>query len=386
MKHVAFFINDFPIPSETFVRTEVKALLAAGHQVSLFCFNLLDNQVEVPKGLTVVCLKHVSTFDTAVFAATQVAYLPNALRYSVKQDAISTQSLLFYGAKLGYLLTHYQCDHLHCHFMHSGLGYAVVGAKWANITVSSIGHGHDVYINHQDLPFKLQACQFTVAVCQPMVQTFERLGGEKIKLLHCGVDVGQFKFVPDVLLSGRKLVFIGRLVEKKGLSYALIALANIAPAARPSLDIIGEGELKAQLMAQAHSLGLDKHVQFLGYQTPDWISQIGQNYHGFLAPFCIADNGDCDTGPVVLKEAMAMGLPVITTTIMGCPEIASPESGYLVAPKNPTAIQHAIEAFCALAPNQYIQMRLAARLRVESCFNATTQGLQLSSWIEQAHL
>ena len=386
MKHTAFFINEFPVPSETFVLTEIDALLKQGHPVTLFCFKYLKNEVVLPEGLKVLSIAEVSTKEVAVYCAQRSIRLAKAWQLALELDAISAQSLLYHGAKLAYLLKKHQCQHIHCHFMHSGLAYSMIAACWANIPVSSIGHGHDVYINQQNLETKLRRCSFNVAVCGDMEAHFAGLGGQKTNLLHCGVNIERFEFAHKPMSQEKKLLFVGRLVEKKGLTYALSALANLPHDIRPALDIVGEGPLKATLMKQAEQLRINDHVRFLGYQTPAWISQIGLHYHGFLAPFCIADNGDCDTGPVVLKEAMAMGLPVITTNIMGCPEIATANTGFLVEQKNVTQLVKAITAFCQLPTPSYLSMRQQARQQVEQCFNAQLQGAKLSQWIEQARV
>jgi glycosyltransferase involved in cell wall biosynthesis len=111
---------------------------------------------------------------------------------------------------------------------------------------------------------------------------------------------------------------------------------------------------------------------------------MAKHYDGFLAPFCIAENGDKDTGPVVLKEAMAMSLPVITCDVMGCAEIVDDSVGYLVESRNTQALTRAINQYVHLSKEQRAKMRLAARARVLEKFDAFKQAKQLSNWIQQA--
>ena len=89
-----------------------------------------------------------------------------------------------------------------------------------------------------------------------------------------------------------------------------------------------------------------------------------------------------DTGPLVLKEAMAVGTPVITINIMGCKEIVTSETGFVVNEKNVEELREAIERFAQLSSDDKASMGLKARQRVKVRFNSMKQAQQLSRWIE----
>ena len=89
-----------------------------------------------------------------------------------------------------------------------------------------------------------------------------------------------------------------------------------------------------------------------------------------------------DTGPLVLKEAMAVGVPVITTDLMGCKEIVAPGTGLIVKQKNSQSLSHAIAEFINYSPEKRQEMRFLARLNVEHNFDALNQAKSLSNWIE----
>ena len=383
MKHIAIMVPSFPVPSETFVITEIKALQRAGHKVSVITFEQCENDIELLCDVHV--LKKTHLIDT-VFNLTELpfALIAKGIKASVRQSAISTTSLLFFATKAAQIIKVNQIEHMHCHFMHNSLAYGVVAAKLANISVSSIGHGHDIYVNSADLEAKVHECDFCVAVCEDMLKLLHRFSPTKAKLLHCGVDTEIFQ--PDTIQANKevKLLFVGRLVEKKGLSYAISALANLPVEIRPKLDIVGDGPLRNALEYQVDEMGLNDYIQFLGAKTPQDIRCMAKHYDGFLAPFCIAENGDKDTGPVVLKEAMAMSLPVITCDVMGCAEIVDGSVGYLVESRNTQALTRAINQYVHLSKEQRAQMRLAARARVLEKFDAFKQAKQLSNWIQQA--
>lgn len=380
MKRVAILVPAFPVPSETFVVTEIRALQEAGHHVSVFTLEPPEGNSETLNDLDVYHFSDADFLDHCRLCADHIT-----LGWQVAQSmkAISSVSLMKVGCQLAGLFKRLKIDHLHCHFMHNSLAYGLVASKIASTNISGIGHGHDIYVNRADLAAKLALCDFSIAVCEDMLSLFNALGANNSRLLHCGVDTSHFVPRPYKKHGHKRLLFVGRLVEKKGLDTAIIALSNIPTEQRPSLDIVGSGPLYQTLEQLTKQLGLKRWVHFLGYKKPSQIIEMGCHYDAFIAPFCQAENGDRDTGPVVLKEAMAMGLPVITTDLMGCKEIVNPDVGYVVPSKDTGALRLAIERFCSLTEQGLMAMRLAARKRVEQKFNSHAQAIQLSNWIEQ---
>jgi len=386
MKHIAIVVPEFPIASEIFVVTEICALAKAGHQVTVFCFIKRESIVTLPTNVTVIDVNTVSNKQVSAFVAKHPLAMTKAFNCAKHQHAIATRSLLSYGAKLACLADKFHCEHFHCHFMHCSLAYTLVAACWLEITTSSVDHGRNVYEHNDDIRFKLTACSFNIAECQAIVEKFQLLGAKHLHLLHSGVDLSRFSVHPAPLHKQLELLFVGHLVEKKGITYALEALAMIAENTRPHLDIVGQGPSQQQLYHLIKKLNLTAFVRLLGYRSPHWIAQNGPDYDGFVAPFCISEDGDSDSGPVVLKEAMAMGLPVITSDVMGCSEIVTEDTGYIVASKDVLALKLAIEALIRCQQHAREQMRLLARQRVEQCFNAQVQALRLSYLIEGARI
>lgn len=382
MKHIAIFVPQFPVPSETFVLTEIESLRLAGHQVSVITMEHLPTDKVFDFKIIELSRSDISLALSAL-KNVNMTHAHQAIRAASQQKSISNTSLMYFALLSRFYINKYKIEHIHCHFMHSSLAYGIVAAKLSGISVSSVGHGHDVYVNRSDLPEKMAHCDFNVAVCQDMLSLLTQYKSTGVKLLHCGVDTARFKSFPSPNNAQLKLLFIGRLVDKKGLEYALQAIEAIKPALRPELTIVGGGPLRERLTQLANELDISKNIFFLGHQTPEQIIRLASCYDAFIAPFCIADNGDKDTGPVVLKEAMAMGLPVITTNIMGCTEIVDESCGYTVPSKDSSVLKAALLSFIHLSKAQRAQMRCAARERVNTYFDARKQAKQLSQWIEQ---
>jgi len=381
MKHIAILVPSFPIASETFVVTEIKALLNAGHKVTVLTFEKTSVLINLTSAIEVKKITKPA-FKSILPSMSNIYKLARATYTAIQFKSISTQSLLAYGYQIARYIKAAKIDHLHCHFMHGPLAYGIVAAKLSGITVSSIGHGHDVYVNNADLKPKLALCDFSIAVCEEMAMQFKRFSKSNVKLLHCGIDTSQFKFEPSSLNESVRLIFIGRLVEKKGLQFLLPAIKHIPKEFGITLDIVGDGPMLNDLMYMAEELGIRKYIRFLGEKPHDWVSSNLIYYSALIAPFCVAENGDRDTGPLVLKEAMACGLPVLTTTLMGANEIVTPSVGMKCMPGSISGLSKMLYKFHQLSPYKRYLLGQNAKQHVNEHYNAVKQAQQLSKWVE----
>jgi glycosyltransferase involved in cell wall biosynthesis len=153
-----------------------------------------------------------------------------------------------------------------------------------------------------------------------------------VLVLHHGVDLTQFRpTVRDPDVSARRLVSVGRLVKKKGYVQLLHAIATVRDAGVAfSLDIYGDGPLEEQLLALRDDLVLAEQIRFLGARSNERIRRALSDADAFvLTPQMTAD-GDRDGIPNVLVEAMACGLPVVTTSAGGITELVRHERNGLV--------------------------------------------------------
>lgn len=378
MKKVAFITPTYPALSETFIQTEVDSIQACGHQVCVFTFEKehSDNEfnydvVTIGENVPMRMLRRTSLLGGF-----------KALHFVTNQNGLPKKSLYYYGAKLALQLAEKGVDHVHAHFCQHTAAHAIVAAKILNIGCSFVGHGHDVYESPLDIDRKIETSDFVVAVCKDMQRDFDSMAKGNIKLLHCGVKTERFVMQEKSPTEHVRLVFLGRLVVTKGVHYLINALLPLIHHYNISLDIIGDGEMREELESQVNRLGLDYYVRFLGPQPHHWVKDHLAEYDCLVAPFCFSDTGCVDTGPLVLKEAMAVGTPVICSDIMGCKEIVTSETGYLVPEKNVAELSQKISEFAQLSFEERAQMGRAARDRVLRHFNAIDQAKQLSNWIE----
>lgn len=365
IKQLAILINQYPVQSETFVRTEIEALEQLGVTVTVLCFQFNATLYE-QLGLQheVVQISDSKQLEWQWRNAISAYKVANSIK------SLSNHSLLYYGARIAAISKARHITHIHTHFMHGALSYAIVAKQFYPLTLTAIGHGHDIYVNNQDLDTKLSLVDGVIAVCRQMQSYFLQTTQVPTALIHCGVNTQKFR--SSSYNPGGRLLFVGRLVEKKGLAYLFEAMQGLPESI--SVDIVGDGPLLESLQQQVNSLGLSQRVHFLGFRNNTWLIENAKDYSALVAPFCIAKNGDRDTGPLVLKEAMSLGLPVITTYVMGCREIVSQQCGYLVAPQDPQQLANAINNFMALPSDKKQALSEAARNWVESHFNAVEQA------------
>lgn len=160
------------------------------------------------------------------------------------------------------------------------------------------------------------------------------IGDRNIFVQPMGCDLSMFgaeNRVENYFDQGDKKVvlFVGRLAEKKGVSYLIEAVKNIDV----KLIIVGEGPLEKQLKRQAESQR--NKISFLGGKTHEELKKIYASADIFVAPSITAKDGDKEGVPTTIMEAMASGLPVIASDSSGIPEVVSDgENGFLTEEKN----------------------------------------------------
>jgi len=170
---------------------------------------------------------------------------------------------------------------------------------------------------------------------------------EKIVILPCGLRMESFTFRARTIRKGEKvrILTVGRLVEKKGHEYVIKAMRRIAGKHRNVVyTIVGNGPLRSRLKRLVSKLGLEQNVEFLGALEDDQLSNVYEQSHIFVLPSVTARDGDKEGQALVLQEAQAMGLPVISTLHNGIPEgVLDGKSGLLVRERSVDALVAAIE-------------------------------------------
>jgi colanic acid/amylovoran biosynthesis glycosyltransferase len=159
---------------------------------------------------------------------------------------------------------------------------------------------------------------------------------EKIHIQRIALDLEQYTFKARSLEGKRplRLLFTGRLIEKKGLEYALRALSNIRKDYSFQFRVIGTGELEENLYQLASNLGLAEETLWLGMQPHRRVIQEIQSCDILIQPSVTADNGDSEGGaPTIILEAQACGVPLISTSHADIPYVTCRNEATLLSPE-----------------------------------------------------
>lgn len=154
---------------------------------------------------------------------------------------------------------------------------------------------------------------------------------DKVIVHHIGVDTD--RFVPgDQPRAENEVLFVGRLVEKKGLIHLLRAMPRVQSAVPDAtLTIAGDGALRRPLQAEAERLGV--RASWLGVQKPDAIRRLMQRATVFAGPSIVGADGNAEGLPMTIVEAQASGLPVVAFPSGGSAEgVLEGETGFVLPP------------------------------------------------------
>jgi glycosyltransferase involved in cell wall biosynthesis len=260
-------------------------------------------------------------------------------------------------------------QHLHAHFAAGAALDALRISLLLGIPYSVTAHAYDIYLSPANLREKLERAAFATSGCEYTVRDLRAIApAAHIHEIVMGVDGRSFERVRPYP-GGRTVVAVGRLVEKKGFVHLIEAAALLRGSAPlETVTIVGDGPLREELAIRVRELGLDDTIELAGVATPVEVRELLQDADLLVMPCVIAGNGDRDSMPVVVKEAMAMEVPVVASDEVGLPELVRPAFGRLVPPGDPVALAGAIEELLALPAKRRAEMGAAGRAFVlEHC-------------------
>ncbi|MBF2013751.1 MAG: glycosyltransferase [Rivularia sp. T60_A2020_040] len=403
---VAFIVSDFPILSETFIINQIVGLIERGHEVDIYADYKGDLNKVHPDVEKYALLKR--TYYLPEISENFLARIFNGLFIFLKNilqnPFLTLRSLNFfkYGKSAIYLYLLYSTipnlsktyDIIHCQFgtlSFRGMAFRIMHSPDAKLITTFRGYdissfvetkGRDIYSElFKSGDFFLANCDFfkprVIALgCNP----------KNIVVHRSGLDCNKFPFAFRYPSADGKIriATTGRLVEKKGIEYAIRAVAQLAKThSNLEYNIIGDGELKFELQQLIDELNVGNIVNLVGWKNEQEIREILDISHLFIAPSVTAADGNQDAPINVLKEAMAMGLPVISTYHGGIPELVEDGvSGYLVPERDTDALAQKL-GYLLEHPESWTEMGQAGRNYVEKHYDLHTLNDQLVKIYQQ---
>jgi len=361
-KGIAYLLKRYPRLSETFILNEILELERQGLDLSIFSllppeggsFHPQVGMVKAP--VTYIPQPSLKDFwgwlkKHQTEAGNLSLNWEEALKLALEYDPDSKgYAYLLQAVTLAHYFRKQKIQHIHAHFATLASYMALSIHLLTGIPYSFTTHAKDIYTDEVDqslLARKIEGTKFVVTVSdfnqKYLSNLFQGRFDHKILRIYNGLDLEIFKEdslprEPNLILS------VGRLIPKKGFEY-LIGACQILK--EKGLDfkckIIGEGGQRNVLEQELKERGVDDRVEFLGSKTQDEVIRWMRRSTLLCLPCIVADNGDRDALPTVLLEALALGLPVVSTRVTGIPEIVEDgKEGLLVEEKDQSALSQAI--------------------------------------------
>jgi colanic acid/amylovoran biosynthesis glycosyltransferase len=359
MPEVAYLLERFPSFGQTFCYREVAELERQGTKVHVYSIRRPVDEPKQDWDEQIVRRVHYLPDESAlvreVDQALRAGKISREAREAVEKWGRQSDFLRLYQAVyVGLRLQESGVRRLHAHFA----GMAARTAFWINqffgIPYSFTAHANDIFAPRDFVVSlgKLLANAAAIVTVSDYAAGFLRdrfpETAAKVHRIYNGVDLSRFH--PVDLGSGTPaIVSIGRLIEKKGFADLISACRLLRPRGRDFVcEIIGEGPLEAALRLQIARDGLESCVELIGPQTQSQIELRLAQATIFVLPCTREEGGGMDNLPTVIMEAMAAGLPVISTPLAGVPEMVENDvNGKLVPEHDPEAVCAAIEYLIA---------------------------------------
>jgi colanic acid/amylovoran biosynthesis glycosyltransferase len=399
--NVLYVVKHFPSLSQTFVVNEVAALSARVSSVHVVSALMPEERVDLDPTIAsrVTYLQHGYLYrygDTACdsssaetlrrtvdsLLATPDSSVPMEHRRRLwnilcecESDAIARQRGFLDALSVISLQRAAGISHIHCDFAEDNVKLTWIIHKATGVPFTFKMRAYDIFA---EPPVDLRAWA-AAALCLLTISQYNRdyicerwaIPSEKVAVIYDGVCLEQLPPVSRYQHRPFRIVSVSRLVEKKGFPILLEACRLLKDRLRFTCEIFGEGPMLIALQAQIAELALDDVVTLHGSRPHAQVLSALESASVFVLACIEARNGDRDGTPNSLLEAMARGIPVISTRLSGIPEIIEDGvDGVLVPPGEPHALADAIARIAADrdgAENlrRKAQRTVAARFRIE---------------------
>ena len=396
---LAYVTKMFPRISETFVLNEVLALRRAGVPMRLYSIlppardRRTHPEAEALAAETVV-LPRPSWRARAEFSAA----LRRCLRFAPWTTSVQivrtllrptprSFRVLFRAAVLADLVRRDEISHIHAAWAHTPASVARIASRLSRVPWSMAAHAKDIHTSDErSLAKKMSKARFTLACTRHHWDLLDEISRRHarafppgdIRLAYHGVNAGYFHPV-DADESEQRMVedapvilFVGRLVSKKGPEILVEAASRLRERGLAfRLDLIGDGPLRATLETRIRALGLGDVVSLRGLMVRGEVREAMSRAACFALPCRVSADGDRDGIPNSLAEAMAAGLPVVSTRLPSIEELVEDgRTGLLVPPEDPTAFADALATLLSDPPARR-RLGEKARAAVVERFDAT---------------
>lgn len=391
----------YPALSETFVVREVNGLVSAG--VSVHTLSL--HQGESVPGVSVAdgyvygggfgamiswmqeCAAHPIRSTRTLAMAAQDALWPGEPIACLQRIKVLAQALVALASAAR--VRSWEIAHIHCHFAHAPTTHGMYLASQLGVPFSFVGHANDLFQRRTLLKRKLQRAAFVSCISRwhrDLYRSICPAGIPKFKVIRCGVDTSTWMYREPRQTPRLHVVSVCRLVEKKGIDTLLRAVGLLAGHEEEAVDfltIAGDGPEMPGLKHLADKLGVNGRIRWLGAIGNEAVRDLMSTADAFVLPCREDSSGDRDGVPVVLIEAMACGVPVVSGDLPAIRELVIDGSTGMLVNGSPEQVAAAISL---LASDVELRRQLArtAAEHVQREFSLDVNIDRLRKAIEKA--
>ena len=402
---VGFFLLKFPLSSETFVLNQITAFIDMGFEVEIVALQKGDTQnthaawtkynlaartrwlQDEPQG-KVAKLRHRASQTLRGIHRKNTWQALNLKRYGAESRN------LILSAICGQVVTPLHADVFIAHFGPAG----VTAAKLRELGVirgkiATIFHGIDIssrdVLNHYTPEYQqlFRRGDLMLPISDLWAGRLQKMGcpREKIAVSRMGVDMTRFSPRPvKEPATPLEIISVARLTEKKGLHVAIEACRQLKEQGVAfRYRILGIGPWERRLRTLIEQYQLEDVVEMPGFKPSHEVKAMLDDADVFLLPSVTGADGDMEGIPVALMEAMAVGIPVVSTLHSGIPELVEADkSGWLVPENDARALAQRLAAFSQLDTDELAPVVKRAREKVEHDFNQQVINRELASLLQ----
>jgi glycosyltransferase involved in cell wall biosynthesis len=390
---IAYFINQYPMVSHSFIRREILALERQGFGVQRIALRgwsdeLVDAEDLRERAQTSYVLEGglvpllITTLAAALAAPLRFfAALALAMRMGRHADR-SLPYHLVYLAEACCLLSWLKksgAAHVHAHFGTNPAEIVMLARVLGGPPYSFTVHGPEEFDKPQFLGLgeKIRRAAFVAAISSfgrsQLYRWIEHGYWSRVKVVHCGLEPAFHEVTAMPLPAAPRMVCVGRLCEQKG---QLLLIEGVRRLLQKGIDfelvLAGDGEMRCEILRLIVAYGLERHVRITGWISSERVREEILAARGLVLP------SFAEGLPVVIMEAMALRRPVLTTYVAGIPELVIPgENGWLFPAGSVDDLTTALEEFLTCSADALTRMGEAGYRRVLQRHSVDTEAAKL---------
>ncbi len=390
---ILYYLSSFPKLSKSFVLNELYELESQGHNV--FVCSLRNPNEDITHN-------EYEQLDIPIQYVGEVTHwdFPELFSRVTLHPRLLKNTLYWYSPDhhVGNLIRAKRCidvieyfdwnvDHVHTHFAGANRYAARQIAAYYDVPFTITTHAFDLYrepVGNYTAPL-LRGADRIVTISEYNKRHIKKTFTDDTPIDVVRAGIRPEKFEPTSQTVEKRILSVARFVEKKGLRYALDAVAMLVED-YPDIEyhLVGSGELEGNLKRRVEKLGIQENVSFLDNVSDSRLRAEFDEARTFVLPCIIDESGNRDGIPVSLMEAMAMKTPAVSTRVSGIPELISHEKdGMLAEPHDSEAIAAGLRRMLE-DDTSWNQFADSARDKVVRDFNIKTETKKLEQTFKKA--